>query len=194
MNVMSESKQHETVNHAKNVVGVGTSNLSNPSEEVKMLKLSVLRLSEKYRFRVADDEETVIRYSGLMQQYLMDKDEGITVAYPFDPIYVIHEDKAYAVIAGRHRCKAGIRAGMEEIPCIVLVDHVEAIQVGLSNNRHGLPLGKGDTAHCIRLAVKEVPDWSNRRISEMIGCCSSYVNRIVREESLRPAGQTMCVE
>lgn len=62
---------------------------------------------------------------------------------------------------------------------------MEAIQIGLGSNRHGLALNDGDKAYCIRIAVKEFPLWSNRRIARLIGCNCRYVDRIVNEGQLR---------
>ena len=79
---------------------------------------------------------------------------------------------------------------MVEILCVVLENHKEAIRVGLESNKdHGLPLNDGDKAVCIKIAVAEFPELSNRKIADLVSCNSRYVDRIVNENQLRTGTQ-----
>jgi ParB-like chromosome segregation protein Spo0J len=161
----------------------------NTTQEVRMIVLEEIRLTDKYKFRVGDDERTIAVYAEIYRQFLNDSGIDKSVKCQFGAIHVLREDDAYYVIAGRHRFLAAKKAGMKEILCIVLTDNKEAIQIGLESNKHGLPLNNRDKAHCIRIAVLTFPDLSNRRIAEMIGCNSRYVDRIVEKEQLRTGTQ-----
>jgi len=156
------------------------------SKEVQKIPLEQITLTDEYRFRVQDNEKKIDEYAESYRQYLDDKtaDEE-SAQYPFDPIHLIRENGTHHVVDGRHRFQAAKKTGLKEMPCIVLTDRSEAIQVGLGSNRHGLPLNDGDKAKCIRIAVTEFSEWSNRRIANLIGCSSRYVDRIVKKENLR---------
>ena len=162
------------------------------SDEKKpqMMALADIQLSDDYRFRNKDDEETIDRYAERIRQYLDDVMENSETSFPFPPIYVLLVDSVYVVIAGRHRFQAAQKAGMTEMSCIILTDHTEAIRIGLeSNRRHGLPLNNADKTHCIKIAVTELTDLSNRMIADWIGCSDSYVGRVVKKCQLRTSAQ-----
>ena len=80
---------------------------------------------------------------------------------------------------------------MPKIRCVVHEDRNEAMRIGLGSNKHGLPLNGGDKKRCIEIAVKEFPDWSNRRIADLIGCSSKYVDKIVNTCELRTSSHVV---
>ena len=170
---------------------VSKQNGKQDTKEVLTLKLSDIHLTDDYHFREQDDKETIDRYADIFRQYIEDKAKDESIQYPFPPIYVFYDGHRYIVVAGRHRYQAAKKIGLEKIPCFVLSDRAKAIEVGLSSNsRHGLPLRSGDMARCIRMAIKEFPEWSNRRIADLIGCSAMRVGQIVNKEQLRPSSQT----
>jgi hypothetical protein len=152
-----------------------------------MIAVADIKLSKDYCFRTEDCAATVTHYAEIVRQYLDDTKTGEAIPYPFPAIYVLRQvDGTFVVVAGRHRFLAAKDAGLETIECIVLNDRKEAIRIGLESNRHhGLRLNEGDMARCIKIAVAEFSEWSNRRIADIIGCNSRYVDRIVKKSQLR---------
>ena len=171
-----------------NVGGANSAHLA--SKKVLEIPLGQIRLTDKYRFRVRDDENTIEKYTVLCRQYLVDKAEDKESAeYPYDdPIVVLYENGVYHVIAGWHRFQAAQRAGMKEIRCIVLTDPAEAVQIGIGSNRHGLPLNDDDKTHCIKMAVPALA-LSNRMIAKLVGCSSRHVDKVVEKYQLRTGSQ-----
>lgn len=160
------------------------------SQETTVIVLSKIIADDKYCFRVKVDDATVSAYAEIYAQYLDDSTKLNAVEFPLGPIHVFCEKGKYYVVAGRHRLRAAEKAGLAEMPCIVLTDRKEAIRVGLTSNRHGLALNAKDKAHCIRIAVVEFgSEMSNRAIADMIGCSDRYVGKIVNEEGLREGSQ-----
>ena len=91
-------------------------------QEIRMIPLEQICLSDKYRFRAAEDQPTIDKYSEIWRQYLDDVAKVPSTKHPFDPIHVLHENEEYIVIAGWHRVRSGTKAGAKEIPCIVLTE------------------------------------------------------------------------
>jgi len=171
-----------------NKSGVHSTQLA--SGGIEMIALENLVLSNDYLFRVQDDADTIERYAEIISQYLEELAAGKAVQFPFPPLDVLLENGEYSVTSGRHRLQAAQKAGMTELPCIVLTDPVEAIQVGLkSNSQHGLPLNKQDKLRCIKIAVDlsntHSLGWSTRKIGELVGCTHGYVASVIRNEGLR---------
>ena len=175
-------------NRDKNAAGA---NLA--SQEAQMIALAEINLTDEYRFRVRDDDNTIDHYAEIWQQYLDDiATDRESALSPFEAIVVLlQEDGTYIVIAGRHRFQAAQKVGLKEIPCIVLTDRQEAIRIGLESNRHhGLQLNDGDKKHCIKIAVATLSDkFSNRMIADIIGCSSGLVNKVVKKYQLRTDAQ-----
>jgi hypothetical protein len=161
------------------------------SPETKKIVLSQIITDERYCFRVKDDAQKVAEYAELYEQYLDDSTKENAATFPLGTITVLRKgDDKFIVVAGRHRFLAAKKAGLAEMPCIVLTDAKEAIRVGLESNRHGLALNSKDKAHCIKIAVVEFGgEMSNRGIANLIGCSSRYVDKVVKEGNLRAGTQ-----
>ena len=174
------------------IVGANGGHLA--SQEVQIIPLEQIRTVDKYRFRVQVNEKIIADYMGIYEQYIEDKINGKEPVHPFKPIYVLREKlrgkDVYNVIDGWHRFKAAQKVhSVIEMPCIVFTDHKEAIRIGLGSNRHGLLLNNADRAHCIKIAVAELSEWSNRMIADIIGCSESLVRKVVKKHELRTGAQ-----
>jgi len=161
------------------------------SQETKKIVLSQIVTDERYCFRVKDDSQKIADYAELYEQYLDDSTKENAVEFPLGAIIVLREaDDKFIVVAGRLRFLAAQKAGLAEMPCIVLTDPKEAIRVGLESNKHGLALNSKDKALCIKIAVLEFGgEMSNRGIANLIGCSSRYVDKVVKEGNLRAGTQ-----
>ena len=165
--------------------------------------LERMNLTDDFRFRVKDDENTIAEYASIYGQYLEDLSvaeslveaqvvDSIDVSKavcPLGAITVLQEGDRYFVVEGRLRFLAAERAGMKELPCEIYTDRDEALRTALGNNKHGLPLSKADRVNCIKIAITKLAISSNREIARMLGCSPRAVDLIVVQHQLREPGQ-----
>ena len=155
-------------------------------QKPQMVVLGQIFLTDEFRFRVEDDENTIAEYEGIYGQFKYDHSLLKSEKCPLDAITVLREEEGkYLVVAGRLRFLAAQRADLATLPCIVITDRKEAFRIGLESNKHGLPLNRQDRVNCTMRAIAKLPDLSNRTIARMIGCSARTVDEIVKTHHLR---------
>lgn len=88
------------------------------------------------------------------------------------PRIVVFEDHGEMILGdGFHRLKATQKLGRTEITADVYSgSRQDALLHALGSNRtHGLRRSNADKRHSVILALKEFPDWSDRKIAEVCG-------------------------
>ena len=171
------------------------------------ISLSEITVSDDFRCRVQENEETVEAYAETFTKYLKANKrteklsyekakclEGASIDYPFPPAWVWQEDGKIYLIAGFHRYKAAEKAGQKSL----LVKEFKgtkdkAIECAIKDNlKNGLRLSKNDLKVCIRKVLLLFPDRTSGAIAEMLGRSRSYVYEI--EKELSASGQLPSVE
>ncbi|GAA3865656.1 ParB N-terminal domain-containing protein [Saccharothrix violaceirubra] len=86
------------------------------------------------------------------------------------------------VIDGRHRVRAALLRGEEEIRARFFDgDDAEAFLLSVSENvAHGLPLSRSDRAAAVERILRHTPEWSDRAIADATGLSARTVADIRR--------------
>ena len=144
---------------------------------------------DKFRCRVADDEERIEKLTELLTEYNAEKKDGKNPSYPFRPIVVWQNGTTYTLIAGYHRFGAAHKAKSDTILAMIFEGTQEqAVWFAMKDNStHGLRLNGNDLKLCITKALRLFSDKSPAVIAQEIGCSRSYAYKI--ETELSTSGQ-----
>jgi hypothetical protein len=112
--------------------------------------------------------------------------EAMEAGEKFPPIVVYHDGTEYFCADGFHRILAAQRSNRKVIAAEVTKGtRQDALIYALGANRtNGLRRTNADKRHCVEIALKEFPDWSNRRIADACGVSDPTVAAI-REEHVQ---------
>ncbi|MEU6918491.1 ParB N-terminal domain-containing protein [Streptomyces olindensis] len=105
------------------------------------------------------------------------------------PPIIVHRS-TMRVVDGVHRVRAAVLRGEERIEAEFVDGTVEdafVLAVRL-NTRHGMPLSRADRTAAATRLVQSRPEWSNRRIAELVGISPTTVAGL-RERSTGRSGQ-----
>lgn len=116
--------------------------------------------------RVMINEDTVSEYADAMM-------EGSV----FPAVTVFHDGTDYFMADGFHRILAASRCGFENISADIRKGtRQDALVFALSANAtNGLRRTNLDKRRCVEIALREFPDWSDRKIAETCGVGNKFV-------------------
>lgn len=139
---------------------------------MKQIPIADIHTESGTQTRVMINEETVSEYAEAM--------EG---GAEFPPVVVFHDGTDYYMADGFHRIMAASRNGFVDIAADV---HKGTKQDALiyalgANVANGLRRNNQDKRRCVEIALKEFPDWSDRKIADICGVNNSFVG-IMRKE------------
>ena len=163
--------------------------IAQPQQQIEKacyIALTEIVLSDDFRCRVQEDEDTVDDYTEVLTDYKEASDRGKSSQYPFPPAWVWYdEDGQVYLLAGFHRYKATEKAKFRKL----LVKEFkgtreEAILFAMRDNRkHGKRLSSGDLKYCIEKALRLFPTRTPGVIAKDLGCHRSYAYKIEKELS-----------
>lgn len=86
-----------------------------------------------------------------------------------EPLLVRHDPQGFQIISGERRYRAGVEAGLEELPCIVLdVDGAQALSIALIENLQRQDLSAFEEAQGLRALVDRF-DYTHEEVAKKIG-------------------------
>lgn len=86
-----------------------------------------------------------------------------------EPLLVRHDPQGFQIISGERRYRAGVKAGLEELPCIVLdVDEAEVLSIALIENLQRQDLSPFEEAEGLRALVDRF-DYTHEDVAKKIG-------------------------
>lgn len=140
---------------------------------MSLLKISKIKTESGTQTRVMINEDTVADYAEAMES-------GVE----FPPIVVYHDGTDYYMADGFHRCLGASRIGLKEISAEIRKGtRIDALKYALGANcTNGLRRTNDDKHRCVEIALREFPDWSDRKIEEACGV-SDYLVATVRKET-----------
>ena len=141
-------------------------------EPIQEVPLSEITLNRETRILDGVSEETILRYTALMEDT-----EGRD---KFPPILLYRDEEGNLWLAdGFHRTSAVLRRKFTSIRAIIRPGtKADAIwEAAKSNGRHGLPLGSQDYRRAVEIIVTAWPDRSNVMIADALGCDEKTVRK-----------------
>jgi ParB family chromosome partitioning protein len=86
-----------------------------------------------------------------------------------EPLLVRDDRQGFQIISGERRYRAAVKAGLEEVPCIVLeVDEAEALSIALIENLQRQDLSAFEEAEGLRALVDRF-DYTHEQVAKKIG-------------------------
>ena len=86
-----------------------------------------------------------------------------------EPLLVRHDPQGFQIISGERRYRAGVKAGLEELPCIVLdVDEAQVLSIALIENLQRQDLSAFEEAEGLRALVDRF-DYTHEEVAKKIG-------------------------
>lgn len=86
-----------------------------------------------------------------------------------EPLLVRHDPQGFQIISGERRYRAGVKAALEELPCIVLdVDEAQALSIALVENLQRQDLSAFEEAEGLRALVDRF-DYTHEEVAKKIG-------------------------
>lgn len=136
------------------------------------LKIDSIQTEAGTQTRAKINEDAVTEYAEAMEN-----------GAEFPPVTVFHDGTDYWMADGFHRIMAASRNGFVDIEAEVRKGTKrDALIYALgANTANGLRRTNDDKRRCVEIALKEFPDWSDRRIAEACGISNSTVG-IIRNE------------
>ncbi|MFJ9365462.1 ParB N-terminal domain-containing protein [Nocardia sp. NPDC101769] len=127
--------------------------------------------------------DTTIRQSGENSRHVTALSE---VAAALPPI-VVHRSRM-TVIDGAHRVRAAMCSGSQWIDAVYFDgDDGQALLLAVRlNSRHGLPLSAADRKAAAEQALSFYPDWSDRKLAEVIGLPERTIAAVRKRSAARP--------
>jgi hypothetical protein len=140
--------------------------------QITRLRLSLIRADAGTQSRAAISEATVAEYA-----------ESMLAGSRFPPVVVFHSKGTYLLADGFHRVLASKLAKLKQIDAEVRQgSRLDAVKFSLSaNHTHGLRRSNDDKRHSIEIALRELPQWSDRAIAELCGVSHPSVGVARRE-------------
>jgi uncharacterized ParB-like nuclease family protein len=136
------------------------------------LKIDSIQTEAGTQTRAKINEDAVTEYAEAMEN-----------GAEFPPVTVFHDGTDYWMADGFHRIMAASRNGFVDIEAEVRKGTKrDALIYALgANTANGLRRTNDDKRRCVEIALKEFPDWSDRRIAEACGVGNQLVG-VVRSE------------
>lgn len=111
-----------------------------------------------------------------------------------EPILVRPKDGRYEIIAGERRYMASQKAGIDEIPSIILdVEDAAAMEISLIENLQRKDLDVFEEADGLK-ALAEIYDYNHTQIAEKLGKARSTVTEIINLSRIPPDVRKVCHE
>lgn len=86
-----------------------------------------------------------------------------------EPLLVRHDPQGFQIISGERRYRAGVKAGLAELPCIVLdVDGAQVLSIALIENLQRQDLSAFEEAEGLRALVHRF-DYTHEEVAKKIG-------------------------
>ena len=136
------------------------------------LKIDSIQTEAGTQTRVKINEDAVTEYAEAMEN-----------GAEFPPVTVFHDGTDYWMADGFHRIMAASRNGFVDIEAEVRKGTKrDALIYALgANTANGLRRTNDDKRRCVQIALKEFPDWSDRRIAEVCGVGNRFVGTVRNE-------------
>lgn len=133
------------------------------------LKIDSIQTEAGTQTRVKINEDAVTEYAEAMEN-----------GAEFPPVTVFHDGTDYWMADGFHRIMAAVRNGFIDIEAdIKKGTRQDALVYALGANvTNGLRRTNADKCHCVQIALKEFPDWSDRRVAEACGVSQPFVSKL----------------
>lgn len=140
----------------------------------KQLLISDIQTESGTQTRVMIHEDTVAEYAEAMENGAV-----------FPPIVVFHDGTDYYMADGFHRIMAASRNGFKDISADVRKGtKQDALIYALGANvANGLRRTNPDKRRCVEIALREFPDWSDRKIAEVCGVSDHTVGNVRKEKN-----------
>jgi ParB-like chromosome segregation protein Spo0J len=131
-----------------------------------MLDLAKIRLDGGTQTRVSINEEVIAVYADAMEEN-----------EKFPPVVVYSDGTDYWLADGFHRVLAATRVGRLNIEATIHKgSRQDALKYALRANKcNGLHRSNEDKRNCVKMALAEWPDWSDRKIAEACGVSNATV-------------------
>ncbi len=111
-----------------------------------------------------------------------------------EPILVRPKNGRYEIIAGERRYMASQKAGIEEVPSIILdVEDSDAMEISLIENLQRKDLNVFEEADGLK-ALAELYEYNHIQIAEKIGKARSTVTEIINLSRIPPEIRKICSE
>ncbi len=118
--------------------------------------------------------------------------ESIKAKGIIEPLIVRPRGERYEIVSGERRYRAAIKAGLREVPCIIMeVDDREAIEIALVENLHRKDLTVFEEAEAYRVLV-EVYGYTHAQVAERIGKARSTVTELLTIANMPPRIMQLC--
>jgi hypothetical protein len=132
-----------------------------------MLDLAKIRLDGGTQTRVSINEEVIAAYADAMEEN-----------EKFPPVVVYFDGTDYWLADGFHRVLAATRVGRLNIEATIHKgSRQDALKYALRANKcNGLHRSNADKRNCVKLALAEWPDLSDRKIAEVCGVGNQLVS------------------
>jgi uncharacterized ParB-like nuclease family protein len=139
---------------------------------MKTVKLQEIRIDGGTQTRAEINNEAVAEYA-----------EAVLEGAKFPPVDVFFDGVSIWLADGFHRYHAHKRAKVKDIQATFHTGSVQdALMFALSaNTKNGLRRTNADKRKCVKIAMQNFADWSDRRISEVCGVSAPTVGK-VREQ------------
>lgn len=136
------------------------------------LKIDSIQTEAGTQTRVKINEDAVTEYAEAMEN-----------GAEFPPVTVFHDGTDYWMADGFHRIMAAVRNGFIDIEAdIKKGTRQDALVYALGANvTNGLRRTNADKRRCVQIALKEFPDWSDRRIAEVCAVDGSMVADVSKQ-------------
>lgn len=148
------------------------------------LKITDLSVTFETQTRAGFDESIVEEY----KEAYLDK-----AKFPPITVYADPDLNQYWIADGFHRLEAAKRAGLTTIDAEVIDgDKLDAVICALSaNTTHGMRRTNADKRHCVMVALKFFPDWSDRATASKCGVTHPFVANVRAELSKQEEVETV---
>lgn len=134
-----------------------------------LIKIEDIKTGAGTQTRAMINEQVVGEYAEAME-------DGAV----FPPVIVFHDGTDFWMADGFHRIMAATRNGFTDIEGdIKKGTRQDALVYALGANvTNGLRRTNADKCHCVQIALREFPDWSDRRIAEACGVSHPFVLKL----------------
>lgn len=136
------------------------------------LAIAQIRIDGETQPRVQIDIATVDEYA-----------EDMATGFPFPPLTVYHDGKAYWLADGFHRYHAAMKAGQTVVQATVMPGTVKDARWHAcgANRAHGLRRTNADKRRAVEMALEMHPEKSDRALAEHVGVSDPFVGNVRRQ-------------
>jgi hypothetical protein len=146
-----------------------------PQPQLQSVALNQINIADGIQTRVEINPEAVEDYSQSYRQ-----------GTNFPPIELFLDGAKHILVDGFHRVEAARKAGLNCIAANVRVGTLtEALVYALqANEKNGLRRSNADKHHCAELALKQWPDYTDRRLARICGVGYDLIGRVRKDLAL----------